>query len=78
VNDIRSYLGGARRFRKLLDIPVDNIVYAITAKCFPLMGGVISTWLFFGAEVPLISNQERERRMKRTKKPKHVKRPDDS
>ncbi|KEP63070.1 UNVERIFIED_CONTAM: Sma protein [Hammondia hammondi] len=78
VNDIRCYLGGARRFRKLLDIPVDNIVYAITAKCFPLMGGVISTWLFFGAEVPLISNQERERRMKRTRKPKHVKRPDDS
>ncbi|PFH33589.1 Sma protein [Besnoitia besnoiti] len=125
VNDIRSYLGGARRFRKLLDIPVDSIVYAITAKCFPLMGGVISTWLFFGAEVPLIvsdsrktsyfflregvfpslrvrpffiilclnlrrrrcpvafclqedhSTQERERRMKRTKKPKHVKRPED-
>lgn len=33
---------------------MDNIVYVITAKCFPLMGGVISTWLFFGAEVPLI------------------------
>lgn len=51
--EIRGYLGGAKRFRRLLDLPVDNVVYVVTCKCFPLMGGVISSWLFFGAQVPL-------------------------
>ncbi|CDJ41075.1 hypothetical protein, conserved [Eimeria tenella] len=51
--EIRSYLGGSRRFRRLLDMPVENITYVVTGKCYPLMGGVISTWLFFGAQVPL-------------------------
>lgn len=51
--EIRSYLGGGRRFRRLLDMPVENINYVVTGKCYPLMGGVISTWLFFGAQVPL-------------------------
>lgn len=51
--EIRSYLGGGRRFRRLLDMPVENITFVVTGKCYPLMGGVISTWLFFGAQVPL-------------------------
>ncbi|OEH75123.1 C2 domain-containing protein [Cyclospora cayetanensis] len=73
TTEIRSYLGGARRFRRLLDMPVENISYVVTGKCFPLMGGVISTWLFFGAQVPLASAQERKSHMKRIKKPPHTK-----
>ncbi|KAL8434524.1 hypothetical protein Efla_000040 [Eimeria flavescens] len=71
--EIRSYLGGGRRFRRLLDLPVENITYVVTAKCYPLMGGVISTWLFFGAQVPLGSSQDRKSHMRRIKRPPHTK-----
>eukprot|EP00922_Rhytidocystis_sp_ex-Travisia-forbesii_P007453 GHVS01010881.1.p1 GENE.GHVS01010881.1~~GHVS01010881.1.p1 ORF type:complete len:1534 (-),score=185.84 GHVS01010881.1:14-4615(-) len=76
VAEMRGYLSGARRFRKFIEIDVDNIVYVIFSKVYPLMGGVVSTWLFLGCEIPWTTVQDRETRMRRPpiKRRRHKKR----
>lgn len=69
-SDIRSFLLSSRRFRRIIEVPVDGVTYVIRCKVYPLMGGVVSCWLFIGCEIHWAGKQERQTRMKRVRKKK--------
>lgn len=52
INEIRHILTSSRRFRKLLVTEVEKCINVIYVKVFPLLGGVLSTWVFLGFHVP--------------------------
>lgn len=68
--EVRGYITGAKRFRKFIEIPVDDVVYSIMCKVYPLMGGVVSVWLFLGCEIPWMTDREKETLMSRPRKNK--------
>eukprot|EP00921_Rhytidocystis_pertsovi_P025915 GHVQ01041854.1.p1 GENE.GHVQ01041854.1~~GHVQ01041854.1.p1 ORF type:complete len:1327 (+),score=167.69 GHVQ01041854.1:546-3983(+) len=68
TSEIRGYLMGAKRFRKFIEISIDNIIYIPLCKVYPLMGGVVSTWLFLGCSIPWMTERERDTRMRRPRK----------
>jgi len=67
LSEIRSFVMAAKRFKKIIDIPVDNVAYVVRSRVFPLTGGVVSCWMFLGCEIPWTNRQQRQRKMKRAK-----------
>merc|ERR1712226_1801630 len=45
-------------YRSFIERPEEDIVYTIECKIFPLLGGVLSVWLYIGIQ----ENQRRRRR----------------
>ncbi|EZG44341.1 C2 domain protein [Gregarina niphandrodes] len=54
VPSFRAKLLSAPRVQPLIDISNKNIAYVITAKAFPLVGGLISCWIFLGVVTPKV------------------------
>ncbi|CDR93984.1 Sma protein, putative [Babesia bigemina] len=52
INEIRNLLTCSSRCIKMLVPDVDRCVNVVYVKVFPLLGGVLSTWLFLGCHVP--------------------------
>lgn len=67
ASDIRTFLLASRRFRKVMEINVDGITYVVRCKVYPLMGGVVSVWLFIGCEIHWAGKEQRQTRMRRRK-----------
>ncbi|KAH8742154.1 c2 containing protein [Cryptosporidium ryanae] len=51
-NDIRSFIVGAKRFEIFIELPQDEAHFFVYPKIFPLVGGVLSTWIFLGVHIP--------------------------
>ncbi|KAL7068197.1 C2 domain-containing protein [Cryptosporidium serpentis] len=67
-NDIRPFIVGARRFKRFIELPQDEAHFFVYTKIFPLVGGIMSTWIFLGVHLPWATMNEIESRMKRAKK----------
>ncbi|AFZ79044.1 hypothetical protein BEWA_018890 [Theileria equi strain WA] len=52
VNEIRNLLTCTKRFKKIIVNDVDKPIYVTYVKVFPLLGGILSTWIFIGCHVP--------------------------
>jgi len=50
VEDMRTYLMQLDRYKELINVKHDDIVYAIQCIVKPLAGGVQSVWVFVGAQ----------------------------
>ncbi|KAK1937449.1 putative Sma protein [Babesia divergens] len=52
MNEIRHMLTSNNKFKKLLVPDVERCINVIYVKVFPLLGSVLSTWVFLGCHVP--------------------------
>ncbi|BAM39884.1 uncharacterized protein TOT_020000156 [Theileria orientalis strain Shintoku] len=52
VNEIMNLLCSDRRFKRFLVNKVDDSVFVIYARVFPLVGNILSTWVFIGCHIP--------------------------
>ncbi|KAL5368509.1 hypothetical protein CPHLJ_5g780 [Cryptosporidium parvum] len=72
-NDVRSFIVGSKRFRIFIELPQDEAHFFIYPKIFPLVGGILSTWVFLGVHIPWTNINELETRMKKEKKKNYFK-----
>ncbi|CEM39026.1 unnamed protein product [Vitrella brassicaformis CCMP3155] len=54
---IREYLLQMKKFRAVLEAPLDSVVYTIVCRIFGLSSSIPSVWIFFGASVAVVQNQ---------------------
>ncbi|VWU49051.1 centrosomal protein CEP76, putative [Hepatocystis sp. ex Piliocolobus tephrosceles] len=68
VAEVKSFLISSKRFENIMKLSIDKISYFIYCKVYPLIGGVMSNWVFLGCIVPWMTAQERESNMQKTSK----------
>ncbi|ANQ09282.1 Uncharacterized protein PCOAH_00036820 [Plasmodium coatneyi] len=66
--EVKSFLLHSKRFENIMKLSIDNISFLIYCKVFPLIGGIMSNWMFLGCLVPWMTAQERETKMKKPPK----------
>merc|ERR1712032_636096 len=52
VELVRSYLSEMAQYQEYLDRKDDNVHYTLFCKIYPLLGQVLSVWLYLGVRVP--------------------------
>lgn len=52
VELVRSYLCEMKQYHEYLDRKDDNLHYTLVCKIYPLLGQVLSVWLYLGIRVP--------------------------
>ncbi|KJP88903.1 hypothetical protein AK88_01397 [Plasmodium fragile] len=66
--EVKSFLLHSKRFENIMKLSIDNISFLIYCKVFPLIGGIMSNWMFLGCLVPWMTAQERETKMNKPPK----------
>ncbi|KOB59444.1 hypothetical protein PFHG_01205 [Plasmodium falciparum HB3] len=66
--EVKSFLLHSKRFENIMKLSIYKISFVIYSKVYPLIGGVMSNWVFLGCLVPWMTAQERETKMKKTPK----------
>ncbi|CRH01096.1 conserved Plasmodium protein, unknown function [Plasmodium relictum] len=68
VTEVKTYLLHSKRFENIMKLSIDNISFLIYCKVYPLIGGIMSNWVFLGCLVPWMTARERETKIKRIPK----------
>ncbi|CRG93618.1 conserved Plasmodium protein, unknown function [Plasmodium gallinaceum] len=68
VTEVKTFLLHSKRFENIMKLSIDNISFLIYCKVYPLIGGVMSNWVFLGCLVPWMTAQERETKIKKSPK----------
>ncbi|SCN58593.1 centrosomal protein CEP76, putative [Plasmodium chabaudi chabaudi] len=64
-SEIKAFLLSSKRFDNIMKLSINNISFVIYCKSYPLIGGVMSNWVFLGCLVPWMTTQERETNLKK-------------
>ncbi|CXH80133.1 centrosomal protein CEP76, putative [Plasmodium berghei] len=64
-SEIKTFLLNSKRFDNIMKLSINNISFVIYCKSYPLIGGVMSNWVFLGCLVPWMTTQEREINIKK-------------
>jgi len=49
---VRDYIMDSPEYQELIQLG-DHAIFTVYCRIFPMAGGISSTWLFFGTQLPL-------------------------
>eukprot|EP00929_Paragymnodinium_shiwhaense_P033223 TRINITY_DN18288_c0_g2_i2.p1 TRINITY_DN18288_c0_g2~~TRINITY_DN18288_c0_g2_i2.p1 ORF type:complete len:1297 (+),score=415.46 TRINITY_DN18288_c0_g2_i2:172-4062(+) len=58
ADDIRSYLMELPLYQEFINADYEDIWYTIECQIFPLLGGVLSVWMYIGIQDPQIAQED--------------------